>query len=84
MAQNGVDVMRNTEAASGSSLASGAGKGFMPSAVGAARGYGHGRQQSLQGQTTSSNPITAANQRRYAEYLARSFNIGLHVLQPTG
>jgi len=40
------------------------------------------RQSVYLGQEDAANTITAANQRRYAEYLAKSFNIGVGMVQP--
>jgi hypothetical protein len=42
------------------------------------------QSQYLLGQSVNSNSITAANQRRYAEYLARTFNLSVDMVQPTG
>jgi hypothetical protein len=42
------------------------------------------QSQYLLGQSITSNPITAANQRRYAEYLAGTFNLTVEMVQPAG
>jgi len=42
------------------------------------------QSQYLPGQSVTTNPIIAANQRRYADFLARSFNLSLDMVQPAG
>jgi len=41
-------------------------------------------QSQYLGQRRPSNPITAANQRRYAEFLAGQFGLNVEMVQPAG
>jgi len=54
------------------------------SSISSSVGSASTQSQYLLGQNATANPITAANQRRYAEYMARSFNLSLDMVQPAG